>query len=239
MKTKFSGHKTAAIIPSGGMGRRMGGHIPKQYLLLAGLPVLVHTLRPFQASPAIDEIILAVPGEDVEKVKENIVERYGVSKVKRVVAGGKERQDSISNALAWIADETEIIVIHDGVRPLVTTDLIEIVVGRAGEVGAVAVGIDIRDTVKRVDKAGKIEETVPRDGLWRTQTPQAFKREIIVAAYRAAYEAGFYGTDDASLVEKAGIPVWLIPGDRENLKVTTKEDMMLCEMILRGREKKS
>jgi len=239
MKTKFSGHKTAAIIPSGGMGRRMGGHIPKQYLLLAGLPVLVHTLRPFQASPAIDEIILAVPGEDVEKVKENIVERYGVSKVKRVVAGGKERQDSISNALAWIADETEIIVIHDGVRPLVTTDLIEIVVGRAGEVGAVAVGSDIRDTVKRVDKAGKIEETVPRDGLWRTQTPQAFKREIIVAAYRAAYEAGFYGTDDASLVEKAGIPVWLIPGDRENLKVTTKEDMMLCEMILRGREKKS
>ncbi|MHB8829105.1 MAG: 2-C-methyl-D-erythritol 4-phosphate cytidylyltransferase [Syntrophales bacterium] len=239
MKAKFNVHKTAAIIPSGGTGRRMGGRIPKQYLLLAGLPILVHALRPFQASPAIDEIILAVPGEDVEQVKENIVERYCVSKVKLVVAGGKERQDSIRNALACIADETEIIVIHDGVRPLVTTDLIEIAVSRAGEVGAVAVGIDIRDTVKRVDKAGKIEETVPRDGLWRTQTPQAFKREIIVAAYRAAYEAGFYGTDDASLVERTGIPVWMIPGDRENLKVTTQEDMMLCEMILRSREKKS
>ncbi|MCK9362356.1 MAG: 2-C-methyl-D-erythritol 4-phosphate cytidylyltransferase [Syntrophales bacterium] len=237
MKTKFNVHKTVAIIPAGGTGRRMGGSISKQYLLLSGKPVLVRALQPFQDSPLIDEIMLAVPEEDVVQVRENIVERYFLSKLNRVVAGGKERQDSIRNALACIADETEIIVIHDGVRPLVTTELIEMAIERAGKLGAVATGIGIRDTVKRVDKTGKIEETVLRDGLWLTQTPQAFKRDILLAAYRVAEETGFYGTDDASLVEKAGIPVWMIPGDRENLKVTTQEDMMICARILQYREK--
>lgn len=217
----------------------MGGCIPKQYLLLSGLPVLVRALRPFQDSPSINEIIIAIPEEDIEPVKKNILERYRLSKVNHVIAGGKERQDSIRNALACIDDETEIIVIHDGVRPLVTTDMIELVIDRAGKLGAVTTGIEVRDTVKRVDKTGKIEETLSRDGLWLTQTPQAFKREVIMAAYRAAYEEGFYGTDDASLVEKAGIPVWMIPGDRENLKVTTQEDMILCELILQGRELKT
>ncbi|MBW6486348.1 MAG: 2-C-methyl-D-erythritol 4-phosphate cytidylyltransferase [Syntrophobacterales bacterium] len=236
-KTKFNVHKTVAIIPAGGAGRRMGGSISKQYLLLLGKPVLVRALQPFQDSPLIDEIILAVPEEDVAQVRKEIVERYSLSKLERVVAGGNERQDSIRNALACIADETEIIVIHDGVRPLVTTELIERAIESAGKLGAVATGIGIRDTVKRVAKTGKIEETVLRDGLWLAQTPQAFKRDILLAAYRVAEETGFYGTDDASLVEKAGIPVWMIPGDRENLKVTTHEDMMICARILQYREK--
>jgi len=217
----------------------MGGSISKQYLLLAGMPVLVRALRPFQDSPLIAEIILAVPGEDIAQVQKNIVEKYSLAKIIRVVAGGKERQDSISNALSYIADETEIVVVHDGVRPLVTTALIEAAINGAGKLGAVATGLAVRDTVKRVDETGRIAETMPRDGLWLTQTPQAFRRDILVAAYRAAEEEGFYGTDDASLVERTGIPVWMIPGDRENLKVTTPEDMMICEMLLQGREAKT
>jgi 2-C-methyl-D-erythritol 4-phosphate cytidylyltransferase len=231
--------KTVAIIPSGGAGKRMGGIVPKQFLYLSGLPLLVHTLQPFQNSPSVDSIILAVPGESVNEVRRNIVERYALSKVRHVVPGGRERQDSVRNALMHLDDEDEIVVVHDGVRPFVTDDLIKLVIDSAQKLGAVATGIEVRDTVKRVDKAGKIEETVPRDGLWLTQTPQAFKKDLLVAAYLQAYREGFYGTDDASLVEKSGVPVWMIPGDRDNLKVTTGGDMLHCERIMRGRKAKA
>jgi 2-C-methyl-D-erythritol 4-phosphate cytidylyltransferase len=229
--------KTAAVIPTGGTGRRMGGVTPKQYLPLAGIPLLVHTLRTFQNSPSVDAIILVVPSGDIAEVRSNIVDRYIFPKVKAVVAGGRERQDSVRNALAHIDEDNEIVVIHDGVRPLVTTELIELLIDKARKLGAVVTGLDVRDTVKRVDKTGKIAETVSREGLWLTQTPQAFRNDLLIAAYRAAEEGGFLGTDDASLVERAGIPVWMIPGDRENIKVTTKEDLVFCEMILHSRKR--
>jgi 2-C-methyl-D-erythritol 4-phosphate cytidylyltransferase len=230
--------RTVAIIPSGGAGKRMGGAVPKQFLFLAGAPILVYTLRAFQDSPSIDSIILTVPDEYVAEVRINIVERYFLSKVRHVVSGGRERQDSVRNALVHIENEDEIIVVHDGVRPFVTDDLIKLVVGSVEKFGAVVTGIEVGDTVKRVNKAGKIEETVPRDGLWLTQTPQAFKKDILVAAHLQAYRERFYGTDDASLVERVGVPVWMIPGDRDNLKVTTKEDMHQCERIMWQRQKK-
>ena len=228
--------KTVAIIPAGGSGKRMGGITPKQYLSLSGMPILVYTLRIFQTSLLIDEIILAVPKTDVPDVRENIVEQYGLSKVSFIIPGGKERQDSVRNALCYVDDEAEIVVVHDGVRPLVTTALLEEVIKKARELGAVVSGVDINDTVKRIDSNGKIAETVPRNFLWLTQTPQAFKREVIVEAYRRAYQEGFYGTDDASLVEKTGVPVWMVSGDRNNIKITTKEDIILCEMMLRCSE---
>lgn len=214
----------------------MGEITPKQYLSLSGTPILVYTLRIFQYSLLIDEIILAVPKTDVTDVRKNIVEQYGLSKVSFIIPGGKERQDSVRNALRYVNDEAEIIVVHDGVRPLVTTAMIEKVVKKARELGAVTMGVDIKDTVKRIDSDGKIAETVHRDFLWLTQTPQAFKREVIIEAYRRAYQESFYGTDDASLVEKTGVPVWMVSGDRNNIKVTTKEDLILCEMILRRSE---
>ena len=218
--------KTIAIIPAGGTGKRMGGRLPKQYLLLAGIPILVHTLMAFQHSPLIDEILLAVPEGDLADVRLDVVQRYDLSRVSLVLAGGKERQDSVRNALAHLRDEHEGIVIHDGVRPFVTADLIERAVAGAKEFGAVTVGVPVRDTVKEVDEAGRVVKTVPREGLWLTQTPQAFRREVILAAYERAAADGFYGTDDASLVERTGIPVRMIPGDVDNIKVTMPEDLV-------------
>ena len=225
--------KTVVIIPAGGTGRRMGGEIPKQYLSLAGLPILVHTLRAFQHSPLVDEIFLVVPAGDVTEVRQDLVERYNFSRVSLVIAGGRERQDSVRNALAHVRDEHEIILVHDGVRPFVTGELIEGAVAAAKGFGAAIVGIPVRDTVKAVDATGRVVQTVQREGLWLTQTPQAFRREVILAAYERAAADEFYGTDDASLVERTGIPVRMIPGDADNIKVTTPEDLERGERIIR------
>jgi 2-C-methyl-D-erythritol 4-phosphate cytidylyltransferase len=225
--------KTVVIIPAGGTGRRMGGEIPKQYLSLAGIPILVHTLKEFQRSPIVDEILLVVPGGDVAEVRRDVVERYDFSRVSLVIAGGRERQDSVRNALVYVRDEHEIILVHDGVRPFVTGALIERAVAGAKAFGAVTVGVPVRDTVKAVDAAGRVVKTVLREGLWLTQTPQAFRREVILAAYERAAADGFYGTDDASLVERMGIPVRMIPGDVDNIKVTTPEDLARGERMIR------
>jgi 2-C-methyl-D-erythritol 4-phosphate cytidylyltransferase len=225
--------KTVVIIPAGGTGRRMGGEIPKQYLSLAGVPILIHTLKEFQRSPFIDEIFLVVPKGDVANIRRDLVERYDLSSVSLVVAGGSERQDSVSNALMHVRDEHEIVMIHDGVRPFVTGALIERAVAGAKEFGAVALGIPVRDTVKGADAAGRVVKTVQREGLWLVQTPQAFRREVILAAYQRAAADGFYGTDDASLVERMGIPVRMIPGDADNIKVTAPEDLVRGERMIR------
>jgi 2-C-methyl-D-erythritol 4-phosphate cytidylyltransferase len=225
--------KTVVIIPAAGTGRRMGGEIPKQYLSLAGIPILVHTLSAFQRSPLVDEILLVVPGGDVAEVRRDVVERYDFSRVSLVIAGGKERQDSVRNALVYVRDEHEIVLVHDGVRPFVTGALIERAVAGARAFGAVTVGVPVRDTVKAVDAAGRVVKTVLREGLWLTQTPQAFRREVILAAYERAAADGFYGTDDASLVERMGIPVRMIPGDADNIKVTTPEDLERGERMIR------
>ncbi len=225
--------KTLAIIPAGGVGRRMGGDIPKQFLPLAGVPVLVHTLRAFQRSPLIDEIFLVVPEGDIQVVRKDIVEEHGLSKVTSVLAGGAERQDSVANALTLVRDDHGIVLVHDAVRPFVTGDLIRQVAAAAEEHGAAAVGLPVRDTVKRVSAAGVVEKTLDRKGLWLTQTPQAFQRQVLCAAYEKAAQDGFSGTDDASLVERMGVSVWMIPGDHDNIKMTTPEDLELGAIIIR------
>jgi 2-C-methyl-D-erythritol 4-phosphate cytidylyltransferase len=225
--------KTLAIIPAGGAGRRMGGDVPKQFLPLAGIPVLVHTLRAFQHSPLIDEIFLVVPEGDVPAVRRDIVEGCGLSKVTSVLAGGVERQDSVGNALLLVRDDHGVILIHDGVRPFVTGEVIRRAVEAAGDHGAASVGLPVRDTVKSVSATGVVVKTVDREGLWLTQTPQAFYRQLICAAYERAAQDGFSGTDDASLVERMGVSVRMIPGDHDNVKVTTPEDLALGEIIMR------
>ena len=225
--------KTVAIIPAGGVGKRMGNGIPKQYLLLAGIPILAHTLKAFQRSPVIDEIVLAVPEADMPEVRQSIVVKYGLSKVGLILSGGRERQDSVRNALQHVNDEHEIIVIHDAVRPFVSEDLISRAVAAAREFGAITVGVPVKDTVKKVTAEGWVKKTVTREGLWLTQTPQVFRRPIILAAYKKAAAEGFYGTDDACLVERMGIPVRMIPGESDNIKVTTAEDLLLGELIIR------
>ena len=210
----------------------MGRGIPKQYLSLSGTPILVHTLRAFERSTFIDAILLVVPDGDTAYVRRDLLEPNPISKVRRILRGGKERQDSVRNALDQLSAEDEVVVIHDGVRPFVTEDLIGRAVSGAEAFGAVTAGIPVRDTVKAVDATARVMKTVPRDRLWLTQTPQAFRREVILVAYAKADAEGFYGTDDASLVERMGIPVRMIPGDENNIKVTLPEDLERGEMIL-------
>ncbi|HQG34649.1 MAG TPA: 2-C-methyl-D-erythritol 4-phosphate cytidylyltransferase [Syntrophales bacterium] len=221
-----------AIIPAGGSGRRMGTAEAKQYLLLHGLPLLVHTLRPFQEAAVIVEIILVVPAGDVTKTMTDIVVPHGLTKVRKVVAGGRERQDSVANAIAVLEEDTDMVVIHDAARPFVSPALIEAAVHASIQAGAVVVGIPARDTVKRCDRAGRVIGTLPRELIWLAQTPQVFRRETIVAAHRRARADNFYGTDDAALVERLGITVRMIEGSPQNIKITTADDLVWAEHIL-------
>jgi 2-C-methyl-D-erythritol 4-phosphate cytidylyltransferase len=224
--------KTVAIIPAGGSGKRMKEKQSKQYLLLDGIPVLVHTLRKFQKSLKVDEIFLIVPGDDIEIARECIVNKFGISKVSRILAGGKERQDSVRNGINALEKHHDIVVIHDAVRPFISEELLLFVIGEASKVQAVTVGVPVKDTVKSVDGRGWIAETLNRNNLWLTQTPQAFKRDVIVKAHEEAFRDNYYATDDASLVERTGIAVKMIYGSYDNIKITTKDDIMLAEILI-------
>lgn len=229
--------KTVAIIPAGGFGKRMQGRLSKQYLPVDGKPVLVHTLSIFQLSPDIDDIVLVTPEEDIRTVGHTILEPWRITKVRHVLAGGKQRQDSVRNGLGVIGDDVDIVLIHDAVRPFISGDVIHRAVREAEKYGAVTVGMPVKDTVKRVDQDGCILETLNRQILWMTQTPQAFRRSVIQAAYRKADDDQFYGTDDASLVERMGFRVKMIEASYENIKITTPEDLLLAEILIKRREK--
>jgi 2-C-methyl-D-erythritol 4-phosphate cytidylyltransferase len=223
--------KTVAIIPAAGSSKRMQNNISKQYLLLDGIPVLARTLKVFQRSPNIDDIFLIVPEMDIDYAHKDIVDRYGISKVSNILAGGKERQDSVRNGIDALGSDHDIVVIHDGVRPFISEELVHSAILEASRVRAVTVGVPVKDTVKSIDRHGIVVETLNRNHLWLTQTPQAFKREIIRKAYEAAYRDNFYGTDDASLVERMGVKVTMIRGSYDNIKITTKDDVMLAEIL--------
>lgn len=229
--------KTVAIIPAGGFGKRMQGRLSKQYLPVDGKPVLVHTLSIFQLSPDIDDIVLVTPEEDIRTVGHTILEPWRITKVRHVLAGGKQRQDSVRNGLGVIGDDVDIVLIHDAVRPFISGDVIHRAVREAEKYGAVTVGMPVKDTVKRVDQDGCILETLNRQILWMTQTPQAFRRSVIQAAYRKADDDQFYGTDDASLVERMGFRVKMIEASYENIKITTPEDLLLAEILIKRRER--
>jgi len=229
--------KTVAIIPAGGSGKRMQGTLSKQYLLLNGIPVLVHTLRIFQKSPKIDEIFLIVPENDIEYARQHIVEKYGITKVSRILEGGRERQDSVRNGINALGRDDDIVVIHDGVRPFVTEEIVQAAFLEASRGKAVTVGVPVKDTVKSVDGQGWVTETPDRKSLWLIQTPQAFTRDVIKKAYEDAYRENYYGTDDASLVERTGVNVKVIHGSYDNIKITTKDDIVLAEILMKRLKK--
>ena len=206
--------------------------LSKQYLLLDGIPILVHTLRIFQSSPTIDEIFLIVPENDIEFARGHIVEKYGISKVSRVLKGGKERQDSVRQGVNVLETNHDIVIIHDGVRPFITEEMLHAVFSEAARGRAVTIGVPVKDTVKSSDGHGWVRETIDRDGLWLIQTPQAFTRDVIQKAYDNAYSVGYYGTDDASLVERIGVPVKVIHGSYDNIKITTKDDIVMAEILV-------
>ena len=227
--------KTIAIIPAGGAGRRLGSAVAKQYLLLDGVPVLARTLKIFQQSKFIDKIVLVVPEDDLLSARKQLVEKYDLTKVINIVAGGKERQDSVRNGLCAIARECDVVVIHDGVRPLLTEEMINKVVVAAKNVGASSMGVKVKDTVKQTTDSDLVVSTVPRNNLWLTQTPQAFAFDILRKAYTAAASDNFYGTDDASLVERIGAKVKMIAGSYENIKITTPDDLIVAEAFIKNK----
>jgi 2-C-methyl-D-erythritol 4-phosphate cytidylyltransferase/2-C-methyl-D-erythritol 2,4-cyclodiphosphate synthase len=228
--------KTVAIIPAGGAGKRLKNHVAKQYLLLNHVPILVHTLKIFQKSKAIDDIILVLPPDDLVLLRQELIDKYELTKVTAIVAGGKERQDSVRNGLAAIdSSKCDLILVHDAVRPFVTEKMIRQVAAAAKATGAASVGVKAKDTIKEARKNNVVTVTIPRQGLWLTQTPQAFKFEIFKKAYKKAYNEKFYGTDDASLVERMGIKVKMIAGSYDNIKITTPEDLVIARALQKNK----
>ncbi|MET0514881.1 MAG: 2-C-methyl-D-erythritol 4-phosphate cytidylyltransferase [Nitrospiraceae bacterium] len=227
--------KVVALVPAAGRGLRMGGPIAKQFLSLAGLPLIVHTLRVLHISSVIEEIILAVPEPDRQYCFDHIVGPHGFGKVTKIVSGGERRQDSVRHALAEVRADAEIVLVHDAVRPFLTEDMIEQVVAQARVHGAAIVALPMRDTVKQVTKEGLVEHTVDRSPLWLAQTPQAFRRNWLEEAHAQARANGTHATDDAHLVELLGRPVMLVEGSGENIKVTRPEDLIIGEAILAAR----
>ncbi len=224
--------KNSVIIVAAGNGKRMKSAIAKQYIELKGRTILSYTVETFNKSENIDEIILVTGRDDVEFVKEEIVERYGFKKVKAVVEGGAERQDSVYNGLRAVSTDTDIVLVHDGVRPFVADRYIAELESIAAEFGGCVLGAPVKDTIKVCDREGYIIDTPKRDTLWMAQTPQCFKYSVIKEAYEKAYSDGVVGTDDSMLVERLGIKIKMVKGDYDNIKITTPEDLYVGEVIL-------
>ena len=225
------------IIPAAGAGRRMGGAIPKPFLQIGGRPVLAYTLDAFERCDAVDEVILVVGRTHLQVCAEEVVDRYGFTKVRNILPGGKERQDSVWEGLKAVEEGTEIVVIHDGARPFVAPELVAESVERCRACGAVIAAVPVKDTIKEAEDRADTHHplvvgTLDRKRLWAVQTPQTFAFDLIFRAYQRAMEAHIYATDDAALVEQLGHPVHILPGSYRNIKITTSEDLALGEMIL-------
>ena len=217
----------------------MGGSVPKQFLALGGQPIIIHALRVLQASPSIDEIILAVPQSETEYCLTQIVNLHHFTKVTKVVPGGLERQDSVRHALEEVHAEVDVVLVHDAVRPFLTEKMVDEVVSLARAKGAAIIALPMKDTVKQVGAGHVIERTVDRRPLWLAQTPQAFRRDWLLDAHRKAHAERVHATDDAYLVEWCGHPVSVVEGSGDNIKVTRPEDMVVGEAILASRQRKS
>ncbi|MFH1114121.1 MAG: 2-C-methyl-D-erythritol 4-phosphate cytidylyltransferase [Pseudomonadota bacterium] len=220
----------AALVTCGGRGKRMGHEIPKQYIELLGIPILARTLIAFETHPMIDMIVLTVPPGDEAYCRDQVISRFALKKVRAVRAGGETRRQSVYNGLESAA-ESEIVAIHDGVRPLVTSQTISRCIDAARVFGASVACARVRDTVKRKD--GEHLKTISRENLWLAHTPQVFRTPLILDAHRRAAEEHFMGTDDASLVERLGVPVTIVEDTYANLKITTPDDLDLAEILLR------
>lgn len=221
-----------AIIAAAGRGARMGHSMNKVFIPLGGRPLLCYTIQVFEECAAIDEVILVV-GEDDAQRAQSLVADGAYRKVRHIVIGGAERQNSIANALKKLAPQTQWIVVHDGARPFVDVRLVARTVAEGKKWGAAGVAVPVKDTIKVADEDGFVAHTPERKNLWAMQTPQVFSRKIMEKAYRYGEETGIAVTDDAALVEATGVKVKLLKGDYTNIKITTPEDLLFAEVILR------
>ncbi|MEH7072338.1 2-C-methyl-D-erythritol 4-phosphate cytidylyltransferase [Neobacillus drentensis] len=221
------------ILPAAGQGKRMGAGKNKLLLELNGVPVLIHTLRVFEQDKACSKIIVALHPQDEKEFKDLLI-KFHVTKAIHFVPGGKERQDSIYNALKTV-ETVGVILVHDAARPFICKEHIDRLTQMAEETGAAILGVPVKDTIKKVQD-GTVVETVERSSLWAVQTPQAFRISLLMEAYQRAEIDHYLGTDDASLVERLGYPVTMVEGDYDNIKLTTPEDLYFAEAILEKRK---
>ena len=221
------------IIPAAGQGKRMGAGKNKLLLELNNIPILIHSLRVFEEDELCEGIILAISPQDEAEFK-LLLKKHQVKKVLDLVPGGKERQDSIYNALKTVKTDG-IILVHDAARPFILKEHIHRLLDTAQETGAAIIGVPAKDTMKTV-RGHMVMATVERSSLWAVQTPQAFRFSVLYKAYEQAEKDSFIGTDDSSLVERISHPVTIIEGDYDNIKLTTREDLFFAEAIVKKRQ---
>lgn len=224
--------RCTVIIMAAGKGKRMQTTVSKQFLPIGGKEILAWTVEVFEKSPLVQEILLMASADGKEDVQ-TLCDTYGWKKVTAVLEGGKERQNSVANGLAAVGKETDIVLIHDGVRPFVTEEMIADSIAAAQQFGGAVIGVPAKDTIKVCSPEGMAIETPDRSTLWQIQTPQTFQRDLIVQAYQKADKEGFLGTDDASVAEFAGHQVKVVMGSYRNIKITTKEDLIIAEAFLK------
>ena len=220
----------SAIVLAGGRGKRMNYHKSKQFIEIKGKPVLVYTLEKFIYNKSIDEVILVLPEDEVDYCKKEVLQKYSL-KVDRIVIGGKERQDSVFNALEAM-EKANIVLIHDGARPFISEKIIEEGIKYANIYGAAAPGVTPKDTIKVKNEDNISVDTPDRNTLVAVQTPQCFKYDEIYQCHRKIKEENAIVTDDTSVVERYGHKVYLYEGDYTNIKITTPEDLILAEMLI-------
>lgn len=228
--------RASAVIAAAGQGKRFGDGLQKQFLPLLGKPVLAYSVETISTSDLIGEIIIVVPDDCAGSVKADIVDKFSISKVAKIIPGGPERQDSVMNGFNALSGNPDVVVVHDGARPLVSLDLLEEVIREASLSGGALAALPSNDTIKRSSTSMHVEDTVPRDALWFAQTPQAFRYDILKNAFTKASDDGFTGTDESQLVERTGVKVKIVKGSPYNIKITTPEDLRLGELILKMRQ---
>jgi len=227
-----------AIITAAGKGTRLKSNISKQFLNIYDKPILAHTISIFENSSKIDAIYIAAPRNYIESCREDIIKKYRFTKVSKIIMGGSHRQASVFNVLSSIPSSTDIVLIHDGVRPLVTSDEVEATIKKLKndnkkdpQVKGVILAAPARETIKKII-GNTIDLTIPRDMVWHAQTPQTFFYREIIEAHTRAFEEGFIGTDDSSLIERMGWKVNVVRGRHENIKITTPVDLFLAELFI-------
>ncbi len=234
----YKGIKCTAIIVAAGIGKRMGLDISKQFLKINNKHIIAYTLEKFANVDEVDEIILVTKADFINYCNEKILKNYTINKPIRIVEGGKERQESVFKGLMSIEDKNSIVLIHDGVRPFVEEKDIFRTIESAWEQGTGVLGVPAKDTIKICNSNNIVESTPDRSKLWYIQTPQTFKYDLIYKAHESASNEGFLGTDDAMLAERMGVPVKIIEGSYNNIKITTIEDITISKIILENIEKK-
>lgn len=222
----------SVIIPAAGAGERMGAAVSKQFLRLQGKPIVIHTLERFQKCSAVSEIIIAVHASSYQHV-ESLIGEFHLSKATKIVEGGKRRQDSVSKALSRVHPQAEIVIVHDAVRPFIQQKVILDSIDKAIAYSAAVVAVRVKDTIKVGTDKGRFERTLDRSVLWSAQTPQTFRKKVLIDAYEKAGREMIDATDDASLVELLDIRPAIVEGSFENIKITTPDDLEFAEMLAR------